>query len=71
MDILWVQERLLSGEWAHSDVAVLAGEISNLAGLWLGAVTGRNLATDVRIEMACGGGAVTIGWDRLVVDMVH
>ena len=66
-----VQQDLLSCKWAHGDVAMLAGEISNLAGLWLGVVARRNLATDIRIKMAQSFGTVTIGWDWLVVNMVH
>ena len=66
-----VQEDLLSCEWAYGDVAVLAGEISNLAGLWLGVVARGDLATDIRIKMTQSFGTVTIGWDWLVVDMVH
>ena len=66
-----VQEHLLGYEWACGDVAVLAGEISNLACLWMGVVTGRDLATNVRIKMSCGGGAVAVSWDRLVVYMVY
>ena len=48
---LWIQEHLLSCKWAYGDVAVLAGEIPHLAGLWLGVVTGRYLATDVGVKM--------------------
>lgn len=50
---------------------MLAGEISNLARLRLGRVTGRDLAADIRIKMSCGGGAVAVGWDRLIMYMVH
>ena len=64
-------EHLLGHEWACGDVAVLAGEISNLTCLWLGVVTGRDLAANVRIKMSCGGGAVAVSWDRLVVYMVY
>ena len=66
-----VQGHLLGYEWACGDVAVLAGEISNLASLWMGIVTWRDLATNVRIKMSCGGGAVAVSWDRLVVYMVY
>ena len=63
--------RVLSCEWAHGDVAVLASEVSNLAGFWLRIVTWRYLAADVRIKMSLCGGAVTVGRDWLVVNMVH
>ena len=66
-----VQGHLLGYEWACGDVAVLAGEISNLACLWMGVVTRRDLATNVRIKMSCGGGAVAVSRDRLVVYMVY
>ena len=66
-----VREHLLSCEWAYGDVAVLAGEISNLAGLWLRVVTRRDLATDIRIKMSQCGGTVSVGRDWLVVDVVH
>ena len=66
-----VQGHLLGYEWACGDVAVLAGEISNLARLRMGVVTGRYLATNVRIKMSCGGGAVAVSWDRLVVYVVY
>lgn len=57
----WVQRHLLSCKWAHGDVAVLAGEISNLAGLWLGIITRRDLAADVRIKMSRCSCAIAIG----------
>ena len=62
---------LLSREWAYGDIAVLASKISDLAGLWLGVVARRDLATDVRIEMTQSGSAIAVCWDWLVVDMVH
>ncbi len=66
-----VLQHLLSCKWADGDVAVLAGEISNLAGFWLGVVTRRDLATDVRIKMSLGRSTVSVGRHWLVVDMVH
>ena len=42
---------------------MLAGEISNLAGFWLGVVTRRDLAADVRIKMTQSGGAIAVGWN--------
>lgn len=66
-----MQEHLLSCEWAYGDVAVLAGEISNLAGFWLCVVTRRYLATDIRIKMSRCGGTVSVGRDWLVVDVVY
>lgn len=42
---------------------MLAGEISNLAGLRLGVVTRRDLAADVRIKMTQSGSAITVGWN--------
>ena len=68
---LVVQGHSLGYEWACGDVAVLAGKISNLARLRMGVVTRRDLATNVRIKMSRGGGAVAVSWDRLVVYMVH
>ena len=59
----WTEKCLLSCEWACGDVAVLAGEISNLAGFWLGVVTRRDLAADVRIKMTQSGSAVAVGWN--------
>ena len=56
-----MQKHLLSGKWAHGDVAVLAGEISNLAGLWLGVITRRDLAADVRIKMSRCSRAIAVG----------
>ena len=50
---------------------MLAGEISNLAGFWLGVVARRDLATDVRIKMTQSRGTISISGDRLIVDMVH
>ena len=56
-----MQEHLLGCKWAHGDVAVLAGEISNLAGLWLGVITRRDLAADIRIKMSRSSRAIAIG----------
>ena len=69
--MLLVQKHSLSCKWANSNVAMLAGKISNLAGLWLGVVARWDLATDVRIKMCCCRGAVSIRGHRLIVDMVH
>lgn len=65
-----VQVRVLSCEWAYGDVAMLAGEISNLACLWVGTVTRRDLATYIRIKMCRCSGTIPVGWNRLIVNMV-
>jgi hypothetical protein len=52
------------------DVAVFAGEVAHLAGLRCGWVAGGPFAADVRVEMREGGGAVAVGGDGLVVDVV-
>ena len=55
---------------AAGDVTVLAAEIADLAGLWLGRVTGRLFTAYVGVEVGKGGGAVAGGWNGLVVDVV-
>lgn len=50
---------------------MLAGEISDLAGLRLGIVAWRDLTTNVRIEMTQSRCAIPVGWNRLIMDMIH
>ncbi len=51
--------------------AVFAREVADLAGLRSGGIAGRYFAADVGVEMSEGGGAVSVGWDGLVVEVVH
>jgi len=62
---------LPGGEGAGHDFAMLAGQIAHLACLRLGRVAGRHLAADVGVKMGKGAGAVAVGGDGLVVDVVH
>lgn len=50
---------------------MLASEITNLAGLWLGVITRWDLAADEWVEMSSGTSAITIGWYWQVVNVVH
>ena len=58
-------------EGAAGDVAVLAGEIPDLAGLRVGVVAGGDLTADVGVDVGAGGGAVAVGGDRHGVNVVH
>lgn len=49
---------------------MLAGQIANLAGSWIGRVAGRGFATCKGVEMASSGAAVAIG-DAVVVNVVE
>lgn len=68
---IWTERRLRSLEWTSSDVPMLAREITNLACLRVEFVAGRDLAANGRIEMSKGSGAVTIGWNWLIMDVVN
>lgn len=52
------------------DSAVLAGQITDLTIVRSGGVAGRLLGTVVRVEMGAGEGAVAVGGNRIVVDVV-
>ena len=63
----WV--RVGSSELAGLDLAVLAGEITDLTGLWGGGVTWWNLATDEWVEVGKSGSAGTgrVDWGSVNV----
>ena len=50
---------------------MLTGQITDLARSWIHRVARWLLATDVRVLVGLCAGAVAVGWDGLVVDMVH
>lgn len=52
-------------------LAVLAAQIADLAGLRLGRVADGLFAADERVQMRLGAGAVPVGGDGLVVDVVE
>lgn len=58
-------------EGRGGDFAVLAAQVTHLAGLGLGVVARGYLAADVGVQMGEGAGAGAGGGDRLVVDVVH
>jgi hypothetical protein len=60
---------LLSGERALGDVTVLAAQVTNLAGLGLGRIARRSLATQVRVEVSAGTSAVAVGRNWLGVNV--
>jgi len=68
----WMEGRdLLCGEAGQRrDLAVLAAQVADLAGLWSRCVAGWVLTTDEGVQMSEGLGAVTRGGNRLVVDVV-
>lgn len=57
-------------EGVRGDLAVLAREIANLAGLRGRGVTWWSLAADEGVEMAERGGAAAVGADGFHVDVV-
>lgn len=62
---------LPGGEGAHHDFAVLAGQIADLACLRHGWVAWGHLAADVGVLVGEGAGAVAVGGDGLVMDVVY
>ena len=62
---------LRSVEYVDGDVAVLACQITNLAGFWLSGIARWDFATNEGIEMAKRSSAVAISRDWLVMDVVH
>lgn len=64
-----VQVRGLKGS-GSGDLAVLAAEVAHLAGLGGGWVTRGLFAADVGVEVGERGGAVSVGGDGLVVDVI-
>lgn len=66
-----VQVEVLLGETGAVDGAILAAEVTDLAGLRLAGITWRVLTALVRVEMGEGASAVAVGRNRLVVDVVH
>lgn len=54
----------------RGDVAVLAREITDLAGLRLAGIAWWFLAPDVWVLVSQGSGAVTVRGNRLVMDVV-
>lgn len=62
---------LRSVEYVDSDVAVLACQITNLAGFWLSGIARWDFATNEGVEMAKRGSAVAISRNWLVMDVVH
>lgn len=65
MSDLRCREGLVSG------LAVLAGEIADLAGSGSRSIAGRSLATDEGVNVSAGGSAVAVSRDGVVVDVVH
>lgn len=61
---------VLCAERVLGDVAVLAAQVADLAGLGLGGIAGGGLAALVRIEVSECGGAVAVGGDGRDVEMV-
>ena len=68
--LLRLRVDLPGGEWVRGDLAILASEITNLAGLWLGGVARRHLSTLSGVKMAEGVVAVQVSTHWLVVDVV-
>lgn len=66
-----VEVEVLLGQTGAVDGAVLAAEITDLAGLRLGRIAERVFAALVGVEMGEGAGAVAVGGNGLVVDVVH
>ena len=58
-------------EWVAGDVAVLACQVSNLAGSRVAVVAWRDFTTHVRVHGWTSRGAVAIGRNRVLVDVVH
>lgn len=52
------------------DLAIFAREVANLACCWLGSITDRVFATDVRVKMGECAGTTAGGVNRLNVEMV-
>lgn len=50
---------------------MLASEIADLAGLWLGIVTRRHFTTNIRVNMRTSGDAVAVRRNRHRVNMVY
>lgn len=50
---------------------MLACQITDLARSWIHRVAWWNLTTDVRVLVGFCASAVAVGWDGLVVDVVH
>jgi hypothetical protein len=65
-----IQVHVLGREGVRGDLAVLAGQVADLAGLGQGGVAGRGLAADERVQMPESLGAVAVGRDRSCVDVV-
>lgn len=49
---------------------MLAREVADLAGRGVRGVAGRGLTAGVGVQVGLGAGAVAVGGDRLVVDVV-
>ena len=56
--------------WVRGDVAVLAGQVTDLACFRFRGVARRSFATTERVEVAEGTGAVAVGWNGLIVDVI-
>jgi hypothetical protein len=54
-----------------SDVAELSTQITGLARLGLAGIADGDLTALVRIQVSASAGAVAVGGDRLLVDVVH
>lgn len=65
-----VEVGVLEGAVGGGDVAEFAGEVADLAGLRLGGVAGGLFAALVGVEVGARRGAVAVGGDGLVVDVV-
>jgi hypothetical protein len=53
-----------------AEQTVLPRQVAHFTGRGLGAVAVRHLRAEVRVEMATGAGAVAVGRDRVLVDVV-
>lgn len=60
-----------SDEWIGFDLAVFTGEVTDLTCLGECRVAGWGLAADERVEVAEGGGAISVGGDGGCVDVVE
>ena len=53
------------------DVAILAAQVADLTGCWIGSVTRRDLTTNERVKVGKSPGAVAISRNGLIMDVVY